>query len=201
MNKPTLSHTTGWITLAALLIFSPQLAGCDTSAPSEKECSPRVLASPHAVSTKTIDEQKPAPKKKSLSDVREVASTQKDEAAAPPQESPHAALGEPLVKRLVIATDVKNREPIKRIKNDSKEPVVAFLELSNNGEHAADVLVTFEHESGKKVGFIQLSVPAESPRYRTWGRTRNISQSGEWTAIVSTESGEELARTTFTVAS
>lgn len=105
----------------------------------------------------------------------------------------------PSVKRLVMASDVKEREPIELGQAKSKQPIVAFLELSNATGADASVIITFEHENGKKVGFIELSVPGESPRYRTWGRTRHIDESGTWTAVVRTKAGDELARRSFSV--
>ncbi len=109
-------------------------------------------------------------------------------------------MGEPAqLKRLVMARDVKEREPVALGAGSTQEPVVAFLEFQNSGASDLDVMVTFEHESGTRVGFIELRIPAEKPRYRTWGRTRNIKQAGTWTAIVTSDSGQELARQTFTV--
>lgn len=105
----------------------------------------------------------------------------------------------PSVKRLIMASDVKDREPIELGQAQSKQPVVAFVELNNASGAESSVVITFEHENGKKVGFIELNVPGESPRHRTWGRTRNIDESGIWTAVVRTKEGEELARQSFSV--
>lgn len=112
-----------------------------------------------------------------------------------------AAPGELVVQRLVVASRVESREPTPLERGKASEPVVAFLEMKNLAEDEAGVLVTFEHESGKKVGFIELGVPGNSPRYRTWGRTHNIRDAGKWTAIVSSRNGKELAREDFEVIS
>src|SRR5690606_26592079 len=69
-----------------------------------------------------------------------------------------------------------------------------FVELNNATGAESSVVITFEHEGGKKVGFIELNVSSESPRDRIRGRTRNIDESGAWTAVVRTKEGEELAR-------
>lgn len=113
--------------------------------------------------------------------------------------SPAATRAQPKVKRLVLAADVEDREPIALEKPQVKEPVVAFLELANETEHATEVRVTFIHESGLKVGMIDLTVPAKSPRYRTWGRTRNISRPGTWSVVVHSADGRELERQRFDV--
>jgi hypothetical protein len=109
--------------------------------------------------------------------------------------------GQPYVKRLVIASAVQEREPVELENGKVAEPILAFVELKNLSESEAGVIVTFEHESGKKVGYVELSVPAESNRYRTWARTHNIQEPGTWTAVVKSQTGEELARKSFTVSS
>lgn len=108
--------------------------------------------------------------------------------------------GSPLVlKRLVLARDVQEREPLPLENARTDEPVVAFVELVNSTPSESGIVVTFEHETGTQVGFVSLSVPAESRRYRTWARTRNVKSPGTWTAIVSTADGKELGRESFVV--
>ena len=104
------------------------------------------------------------------------------------------------LKRFVIANDVMDHEPLDSGRSVAKQPVVAFMEFENSSSNEITVQVVFEHESGRRVGFIELVIPACRPRYRTWGRTRNIDEAGLWTAIVSDDSGEELIRQPFTVA-
>lgn len=127
--------------------------------------------------------------KQAATNVKEAEAT----SAAAPIDSP------PEVKRLVIASQVEDREPKPLLNGRAREPVTAFVELANESKEDAEIIVTFEHESGQKVGFIELAIPPESPRYRTWGRTRNIQKPGKWTAIVSSKSGKELAREDFDV--
>lgn len=107
----------------------------------------------------------------------------------------------PTVKRLVLASRVEQREPVTLEGNATVgEPLIAFAEIVNPGEAPLDVVVTFEHASGHKVGFVELSVPPKSPRFRTWARTQNIKRAGEWHAVVTVKDGPELARQSFTVA-
>lgn len=106
----------------------------------------------------------------------------------------------PQVKRLVLATDVQNREPI-ALEGAARagEPLTAFIELANTADAPANIIVTFEHAKGDKVGFVELSVPESSPRYRTWARTRQVRTPGAWHAVVTHKGGEEIARQSFTV--
>lgn len=192
------SHTSGWIVLAALLASSSHLAGCDTSAPSKNNAAKTVAVTPSAPKSVTPATKEPVaqPSQAAAAPVAQKA----DEAHEPSPSKTDTAEGTPLVKRLIIASDVKEREPIELTDAKIEEPVVAFIELKNSAEQDSDVVVTFEHAGGTKVGFVELKIPAKSPRYRTWARTRNIKTPGEWSAVVTSKSGEELARTTFQVA-
>lgn len=148
--------------------------------------APRPAAEPSKSATKTAARPKAA------------ASTSQEKTAA---EDSTTSATPPQVKRLVLATDVENREPL-ALDGAAQlgEPLVAFVEAVHPGAAPATVVVTFEHSSGQKVGFVELEVPGESPRYRTWARTRNIKKPGEWQAVVRLEDGSELARQSFTVA-
>ncbi len=108
---------------------------------------------------------------------------------------------EPLeVKRLVVTTAIEKREPVEVTSFTANAGAVyAFIELANPDSTEQGIVVTFEHESGKRVGFIELSVPADSSRWRTWGRTGQIKKPGKWTAVISDKSGQELSRQDFEV--
>lgn len=203
MKRPFASHATGWIVLAGLVAFFPQLAGCDTTAPTQKIGGGATEApqTPSPNDThKPSNQERPDAKAEALTPPTEVEKNPSDSETSQSTSVSKTPDASPLVKRLVIASDVQEREPIEIEGAKVKDPVVAFLELKHNGKEESGIVVTFEHESGKKVGFVELKVPAESPRFRTWARTRNISEAGEWTAVIRSQSGEELARKSFTVA-
>lgn len=104
------------------------------------------------------------------------------------------------IKRLVVTQAVEDREPVTVTDVvDSETPIIAFLEVASGSVEEQQVVVTFEHEEGHSVGLVNLSVPGNKPRWRTWGRTYNIKQDGRWTAVVRDSQGEELGRTKFTV--
>lgn len=104
------------------------------------------------------------------------------------------------VKRLRITRQVEGREPVEgsTLSTDG-DPIYAFVEMANTADVDQQIEVTFEHETGKKVGFVTLKIPAGQKRWRTWGQTRNIRDAGKWSAVVSTEDGVELDRVTFDV--
>jgi hypothetical protein len=104
------------------------------------------------------------------------------------------------VKRLVVTSAVKDREPVAETTLTAGDaPILAFVEMASSADVDQKIVINFEHADGKKVGFVELKVPKEQTRWRTWGQTRNIRKAGTWTAIVSTADGVELKRTTFEV--
>ncbi len=104
------------------------------------------------------------------------------------------------IKRLVVTQAVEDREPVEVTDVvDAETPIIAFLEVASGAVEDQQVVVTFEHEEGHRVGLVNLNVPGNKPRWRTWGRTYNVKQDGRWTAVVRDSRGEELGRTKFTV--
>lgn len=107
------------------------------------------------------------------------------------------------VKRLVVATDVdrSSRRPEGEATSFQKgrfEKLYAFVELENPAGES-DIVVSFDPPSDKsEKGKVELAV-GQSPSWRTWAFSRSFDETGEWTAIVRTKDGKELARTAFEV--
>ena len=102
------------------------------------------------------------------------------------------------VKRLVVATGVKDREPL--VSEDALpadgSPIYAFAELANPIGDSENVRITFERKgSTERVGEVTLPVPANTARHRTWAFTRFIRAAGVWEAVLWSENGAELGRT------
>ncbi|AUX39396.1 hypothetical protein SOCE26_007870 [Sorangium cellulosum] len=106
------------------------------------------------------------------------------------------------VKRLVLAEGVKDREPVEpgtTFRAPETERLYAFIEVENRGEVSGEVTVSFvPPDGGAPVGNVTLEV-GTSPRWRTWAFTRGARKAGAWTAVVRSETGEELARAPFEV--
>lgn len=106
------------------------------------------------------------------------------------------------LKRLVVAPDVKDREPVssaEALPSDGSA-IYAFAELANPGGSSENVRITFERKGGKeRVGDVKLPVPGDVSRHRTWAFTRFIRVPGVWEAVLWSESGAELGRTSFEV--
>ncbi len=190
------------IKMATISFAAFGLLACVGEAKIESE---EVAVEPHAV-TPVLPKAATAPAK-AVAPAPDVKASAKQEAPDPakkaeeaPRKQKDAKAGELSVKRFTVTQKVEDREPLAL--NDPPrvgEPVMAFVELANSSVDETEVVVTFEHPDGDKVGFVELGVPGESRRYRTWGQTRNIKKPGTWTAVVSTKDGVELARQEFPV--
>lgn len=125
------------------------------------------------------------------------------DASANPAEPERAVASSLQVKRFVVATGVKDREPL-----PSSDPLLAdgsaiyaFAELTNSLGDSENVRITFERKGGaERVGNVTLPIPARVSRHRTWAMTRFIRAPGVWDAVLWSESGTELGRTSFEVA-
>jgi hypothetical protein len=106
------------------------------------------------------------------------------------------------VKRFVVGSGVKDREPLvggEPLVSDGS-PIYAFAELANPHGGSENVRITFERRGGsERVGDVSLPVPGNVERHRTWAFTRFIRAPGVWEAVLWSESGVELSRTSFEV--
>ncbi len=107
------------------------------------------------------------------------------------------------LKRLVVTTGVEDREPIAgavALPSDGSA-IYAFAELANPEGESENVRITFERKGGaERVGNVTLPVPGKVARHRTWAITHFIRVAGVWEAVLWSESGSELGRTSFEVA-
>jgi hypothetical protein len=123
--------------------------------------------------------------------------------ASNPSKTAPAHVSSVQVKRFVIATGVKDREPL--TSSDALladgSAIYAFVELANPLGESENVRITFERKAGaERVGNVTLPIPAQVSRHRTWAMTRFIRAAGVWDAVLWSESGAELGRTSFEVA-
>jgi hypothetical protein len=120
--------------------------------------------------------------------------------AASPTRSLADATTPARVRRLVVTNGVEKREPLAtEALTLGNGPVYAFVELENAAIDEQSIIVTFERSGQPAVGHVKLAVPGTSPRFRTWGLTRQIREAGTWEAVVRSPEGRELARTAFEV--
>jgi hypothetical protein len=118
-----------------------------------------------------------------------------------PRQATLGAEGKLAVKRFVLASGVKNREPVDagtRFKGGAQK-VYAFVEVENRGGAPAEIVVEFDPPGGGiPHGDVTLAV-GPAPRWRTWAYTRTAAMAGAWTAVVKNKKGDVLARAPFEV--
>lgn len=105
------------------------------------------------------------------------------------------------VRRLVVAHDIADREPVVGTTpiTTTQDRVYAFVEARNAGADGRAVRIYFDGPGGRRVGNVTLEVPGAQRRFRTWGYTRYIDTPGTWRALVVAEDGTVLASQEFEV--
>jgi hypothetical protein len=105
------------------------------------------------------------------------------------------------IKRLVVAHDVKNREPVGPATTfeAADDRIFAFVEVENV-DHAETAIYVHFVRDGEPVRDrgIELRVGA-APRWRTWAFTRLAKQPGSWDVVVRNARGKEIGRMGFEV--
>ncbi|MES1184222.1 MAG: hypothetical protein ABUL60_10420 [Myxococcales bacterium] len=168
-----------------------------TPAVSTQSSVARVEAKPIAAAPTPAASAKTAPSSASRALASVATST------TPSTTTPHRALESSVrVKRFVVATGIQDREPL--ISNDALPgdgtAIYAFAELANPVGESENVRITFERKGGsERVGDVTLPIPPSTPRHRTWAFTRFIRTAGVWEAVLWSENGAELSRTSFEV--
>lgn len=211
MSKPIL-----WTSIAAVLVSSASLAASGWVIANERSGSAGRAAhapapyQPYSTANRNVVEREVKDDSKKAVAVEPAAKAPKKpaetKAPAKPAETkaPVPNELEPAdlkVKRLVVASGVQNREPVGASDTfeAGDERVYAFVELANRSSHDGGVVLVFENGT-TRAGLVELDVPADVGRWRTWGYTRGLRQPGTWNVVVREQvSGKELARTTIEV--
>jgi hypothetical protein len=194
-----MNTNTTHLALAALTAFAT-LAGCgERSATPEPTASTQLPSSSEPSLPLVLDEpeiEEPAPS------VAEVAGpvVEDGESLSPPAPELYSEGGLTL-RRFALTRDVENREPIDPAFAFPNEeaPLFAFVDVANATDEERSVRVIFESPTGEQMGMVDLGVPGEAPRWRTWAYSRMITEPGQWEAIVETDEGELLGRISFEI--
>ncbi len=105
------------------------------------------------------------------------------------------------LRRFALSRSVENREPIDPAFAFPNEeaPLFAFVDVANATDEERSVRVIFESPTGEQMGMVDLDVPSEAPRWRTWAYSRMITEPGEWEAVVETDDGDVIGRISFEI--
>lgn len=201
MSKPLF-----WTSIASAVVASVALAASGWVIANERGRSVDAPPSPAIVELDTVPEKTPTPTAVATATAVVPTATAKEVVTAVPPANAasslaHAEASDLAVKRLIAATGVKNREPVGVADTFAAGdlPVYAFVELANRSTRDADIVLVFERGS-TRAGMVELGVPAQSGRWRTWGYSRALRESGTWDIVVlEAHSGKELARTPIEV--
>jgi hypothetical protein len=175
------------------------LVGCADA----ETCAPAASAQPPTDSAQADSAQaQPAVEaKRDATDAGKHAPTVVATAKAPVIEPPTIVKDADLyVKRIVIAHDVNDREPVEPASTFSKseDRIYAFVEVGNRDALDSEIYVSFVRDGGSDNEGVRLRVGA-APRWRTWAYTAIAKTPGRWHAVVKNADGDELARAPFEV--
>lgn len=193
-----------WTAMAAVILsagalgLSVWVAACQTQAPAPSHPAPIISVASQAASSgqpsAAQDQGAPAVS------VALPAVASSATAAAPVSKPVVSSQAQLQVKRLVVARGVKGREPVGLASSFAlgADPIYAFIEVQNASPEDGAIVVTFER-AGVRAGNVNLAVPGNQTRWRTWGWSKGVKEPGEWIAVVRSSGGRELARTAFEV--
>lgn len=187
--------------VAALLALA--LGGCGSeSGEHATSVTPEVAAGSHEtvapVVSNSIDLEMPA----------EVA----EPSVAPTVEEPsiesepvgEAASSDLEVRRIIATTGIENREPVEARERfavgelEHNGRVYAFFDVRNESDADAHLNAVFISPRGRAHGQVELTIPANARRWRTWAYTRALA-TGTWDIELRAADGTVLSETRFEV--
>lgn len=179
-------RVTGWWATLTIGLICTGCSGAPSATPATEKAAP----------ASAVEQPRPS----AAAPVTSVVATPAPAPAA--EKKKPSASATMTVKRLVVASGVSDREPVLSeaplLANGT--PIYAFAELTNPDGESENVRITFERKGGKeRAGDVVLPVPGKVTRHRTWAFTRHIFAPGQWDAVLRSESGRELGRTSFDV--
>ena len=105
------------------------------------------------------------------------------------------------IQRLVTATGVDEREPVapSTFFGPHDARIYAFVEASNESHEEEILTVHFIGPDGQVSGGIELRIPAEAPRWRTWAFTEHAKEPGLWRVEIRSSDGSLIGALPFEV--
>jgi hypothetical protein len=105
------------------------------------------------------------------------------------------------IHRLVTATGVDEREPVapSAFFGPHDARIYAFVEASNESHEEEILTVHFIGPDRQVSGGIELRIPAEAPRWRTWAFTEHAREPGLWRVEIRSSEGSLVGALPFEV--
>ena len=194
------------LAMAVAAFLALALGGCGSDAGEHStSVTPEVAAGSHEsvapVSSNTIDLDEPTEQTN-----EEVVAPSVDAPVIPAPAAParEAAASDIEVRRIIATTGIEGREPVEasepfdleELENNGR--VYGFFDIRNESSDDAHLNVVFISPTGRAHGQVELTVPANARRWRTWAYTRALS-AGQWDIELRAADGTVVGETRFEV--
>lgn len=196
-------------TRVPVLLASVIALGCSQETPPPSEAvkhaaskkavlTSTATAAPNAIATPAETTEAPAMKTVETATAEPTAPEIEKTPTFVPELEPADGLS---IERLMTAPAVEHREPVapSTIFGSHEEKIYAFLDVRNESDEARVLVVHFIGPDGFASGGIELSIPPNVPRWRTWAFTKHAKEPGLWRVDVRNLDGELLGALSFEV--
>lgn len=188
------------ITIVFSFALSTALACTEAKSPASEAIERAKLVEPTLTSTAPVKATEPAPEERLEQEIPDIAVPVpvEDTRAFEPAFEASAGL---TIQRLVTATGVDQREPVapSAFFGQHEARIYAFVEASNESHEEETLTVHFIGPEGQVSGGIELRIPAEAPRWRTWAFTEHAKDPGLWRVEIRSSEGTLLGALPFEV--
>lgn len=203
---PNAARTTRSVSLLVSVLsvlFAAGALGCGERASTRAPEPTAALPTSSGPSQRALDEGAPnalSPQAIAVAEPTIEPVTESAEALSAPTPELYAEDGLTL-RRFALSRSVEGREPIDSAFSfpAAEAPLYAFVDVANANGDERSVRVIFESPTGEQMGMVDLDIPNEVSRWRTWAYSRMITEPGQWEAIVETDEGELLGRISFEI--
>jgi hypothetical protein len=188
------------ITMVFSFALSTALACTEAKSPASEAIERAKLVEPTLASTAPVKATEPAPEERLEQEIPDIDAPipVEDTRAFEPELEASAGL---TIQRLVTATGVDQREPVapSAFFGQRDARIYAFVEASNESHEEETLTIHFIGPEGQVSGGIELRIPAEAPRWRTWAFTEHAKDPGLWRVEIRSSEGTLLGALPFEV--
>jgi hypothetical protein len=193
-------HIKNGITIVFSFALVTALACTEAKSPRSEAIERAKVVEPTLTSTAPAKATEPLPEKRFEQTIPNIAEPVpvEDRGAFEPELGASAGLS---IQRLVTATGVDKREPVapSALFGQHDTRIYAFVEVSNESHEDETLTVHFIGPDGQVSGGIELHIPAEAPRWRTWAFTEHAKEPGLWRVEIRSSEGALVGALPFEV--
>ncbi len=106
-----------------------------------------------------------------------------------------------VLKRLKTTSEIEQREPVAEASTFAAGigRVYAFMEVQNDTDEEQVLTTNFIGPQGEVRGGVEITIPPNVPRWRTWAYSSHVRSPGQWEVEVRSEEGALLGAVAFDV--